>query len=256
MMKALNWIGRRAPGTLLFLTVLVIWYATVELLQVPEYILPNPIAVAMATFDTTIPWPTHIAVTALEIVEGFVVSGTVGVALGAMIAWSPGIARTIMPFLVFVNTLPKVALAPLFLLWLGYGVLPNALIAALIGFFPVVINSAVGLNQTPQEMLDLGRVFGAPKWRVFMKIRIPGALPYIISALKVAATSCVVGAIIGEFIASQRGLGSVIINTQTSMNTPVAFGAIVWISVLGLAVYGAVGLLGRWVAPWAEGTQS
>lgn len=255
-MKPRRWIGRSAPVALLFVVLLVIWYVVVRLLSIPEYILPNPIAVAVASVDPSIPWVSNFEVTALEVIEGFVLSGVIGVVLGAMIAWSPLGARTILPFLVFVNTLPKVALAPLFLLWLGYGVFPNALIAALIGFFPVVINSAVGLSQTPEEMLDLGQVFGAPKWRVFVKIRIPGALPYIISALKVSATSCVVGAIIGEFIASQRGLGSVILNTQTSMNTPVAFGAIVWISVLGLAVYGAVGLVGRWVAPWAEGSPS
>ncbi len=157
-----------------------------------------------------------------------------------------------MPFLVFVNTLPKVAVAPLFLLWLGYGIFPNMLIGALIGFFPVVINTAVGLTQVDPEMLDLGRVFNAPKWKVFAKIRIPNAYPYILSALKVTATAAVVGAIVGEFVASQRGLGYVIITTQGSMNTPVAFAALVWISVVGLAVYGAVVLAARWIAPWAE----
>jgi NitT/TauT family transport system permease protein len=157
-----------------------------------------------------------------------------------------------MPFLVFVNTLPKVAVAPLFLLWLGYGIVPNMLIGALIGFFPVVINTAVGLTQVDPEMLDLGRVFNAPKWKVFAKIRIPNAYPYILSALKVTATAAVVGVIVGEFVASQRGLGYVIITSQGSMNTPVAFAALFWISVVGLAVYGAVVLAARWIAPWAE----
>src|SRR5206468_6028705 len=129
---------------------------------------------------------------------------------------------------------------------------PNMLIGALIGFFPVVINTAVGLTQVDEEMLDLGRVFNAPKWRVFAKIRIPNAYPYILSALKVTATAAVVGAIVGEFVASQKGLGYVIITTQGSMNTPVAFAALVWISVIGLAVYGAVVLAARWIAPWAE----
>ncbi|PYM97395.1 MAG: ABC transporter permease, partial [Candidatus Rokuibacteriota bacterium] len=188
----------------------------------------------------------------LEIVGAFVLAGVVGVALGIAIAWSPVLAKALVPFLVFVNTLPKVAVAPLFLLWLGYGVVPNMLIGALIGFFPVVINTAVGLTQVDEEMLDLGRVFNAPKWRVFAKIRIPNAYPYILSALKVTATAAVVGAIVGEFVASQKGLGYVIITTQGSMNTPVAFAALVWISVIGLAVYGAVVLAARWIAPWAE----
>ena len=180
------------------------------------------------------------------------VAGAAGVALGIAVAWSPLAARALMPFLVFVNTLPKVAVAPLFLLWLGYGILPNMLIGALIGFFPVVINTAVGLTQVDPEMLDLGRVFSAPKWKVFVKIRIPNAYPYILSALKVTATAAVVGAIVGEFVASQRGLGYVIITSQGSMNTPVAFAALVWISAVGLALYGAVVLAARWIAPWAE----
>jgi len=104
-------------------------------------------------------------------------------------------------------------------------------------------------------MLDLGRAFNAPKWKVFVKIRIPNAYPYILSALKITATASVVGAIVGEFVASQSGLGYVIITTQASMNTPVAFAALVWISVIGLLVYGAVVLAARWVAPWAETTE-
>jgi NitT/TauT family transport system permease protein len=155
---------------------------------------------------------------------------------------------------VFVNTLPKVAVAPLFLLWLGYGIVPNVLIAALIGFFPVVINTAVGLTQVDDELLDLGRAFGAPTWKVFLKIRLPNALPYVLSALKITATAAVVGAIVGEFVASQAGLGMVIVNAQTNLNTPVAFAALGWISIIGLALYGAVSLAARWWAPWADTT--
>ena len=140
-------------------------------------------------------------------------------------------------------------------MWMGYGIVPNMLIGALIGFFPVVINTAVGLTQIDQDLVDLGRVFSAPKWNVFMKIRIPNAYPYILSALKVTATSAVVGAVVGEFVASQKGLGYVIITTQSSMNTPAAFAALVWISVLGLLLYGLVALLSRLLAPWAEEAQ-
>lgn len=250
------WISSALPVTLLVAALLGAWYAVTAVFSIPQYILPDPVSVARATFGGSMVWTQHIEVTAFEILGGFVVSSVVGVLLGCMIAWSQLIERALVPFLVFVNTLPKVAVAPLFLLWLGYGIFPNIVIAALIGFFPVVVNTAVGLGQTPEEMLDLGQVFGAPKWKVFLKIRIPGALPYIVSALKVSATSCVVGALIGEFLASQKGLGSVIINTQSSMNTPVAFAAIVWISALGLGLYGLVSVLGRWLAPWTEGRAS
>ena len=247
-------LQRHAPSLLLFAALLVIWQLAPPILKIREYLLPSPAGVVRAALNFSIPWHTHLAVTTLEILGGFVLAGAAGVALGVAIAWSPTIARALVPFLVFVNTLPKVAVAPLFLLWLGYGIVPNVLIAALIGFFPVVINTAVGLTQVDDELLDLGRAFGAPTWKVFLKIRLPNALPYVLSALKITATAAVVGAIVGEFVASQAGLGMVIVNAQTNLNTPVAFAALSWISITGLALYGAVCLAARWWAPWADTT--
>lgn len=245
-------IRRYLPAAALFVALIVAWQLAVTMLQLREYLLPAPLRVVRAMMGDEIPWLRHLSITSVEIVGAFGLAGAVGVFLGVAVAWSPILSRTLVPFLVFVNTLPKVAVAPLFLLWLGYGVLPNMLIGALIGFFPVVINTAVGLSQVDEELLDLGRVFNAPKWKVFATIRIPNAYPYILSALKVTATAAVVGAIVGEFVASQQGLGYVIITTQGSMNTPVAFAALVWISLVGLAVYGLVVLAARRIAPWAE----
>ncbi|HVG80461.1 MAG: ABC transporter permease [Candidatus Rokuibacteriota bacterium] len=243
---------RHLPSLGLFAVLLLAWQLAGPVFGIREYLLPGPVSVVRAALSRTIPWPTHLTITTLEILGGFAVAGLAGVLLGVAVAWSPVAARALMPFLVFVNTLPKVAVAPLFLLWLGYGIVPNILIAALIGFFPVVINTAVGLTQVDEELLDLGRVFGAPTWKVFLKIRLPNALPYVLSALKITATAAVVGAVVGEFVASQAGLGMVIVNAQTNLNTPVAFAALVWISIVGLVLYGLVGLVARWWAPWAE----
>ena len=237
-----------------FAALLVVWQMAVSFGGIREYLLPSPLAVWNSLWHGEVAWTQHLWVTTWEIVGAFLMAGAVGVALGVAIAWSPLLANALVPFLVFVNTLPKVAVAPLFLLWLGYGILPNLLIAALIGFFPVVINTAVGLTQVDDELLDLGRAFGAPTWKVFLKIRLPNALPYVLSALKITATAAVVGAIVGEFVASQAGLGMVIVNAQTNLNTPVAFAALLWISIIGLALYGAVGLAARWWAPWADTT--
>jgi NitT/TauT family transport system permease protein len=245
-------LSRLLPSVIVFATLLVAWQLAGPVLGVREYLLPGPVAVLRAAFGASVPWHTHLWVTMLEILGGFALAGAAGVALGIAIAWSALAARALLPFLVVVNTLPKVAVAPLFLLWLGYGIIPNVLIAALIGFFPVVINTAVGLTQIDDELLDLGRVFGAPTWKVFLTIRLPNALPYVLSALKVTATAAVVGAVVGEFVASQAGLGMVIVNAQTNLNTPVAFAALLWISVIGLLLYGAVGLAARWWAPWAD----
>ncbi|MCJ0761761.1 ABC transporter permease [Variovorax terrae] len=250
--KIVKWIVHYLPAVGLFAGFILLWQLAVSVFGIREYLLPSPYAVLQAMVSNEIPWLSHTWITAVEILGAFVLAGVAGVVLGMAIAWSPGISRALTPFLVFVNTLPKVAIAPLFLMWLGFGILPNMLIGALIGFFPVVINTAVGLTQIDQDLVDLGRVFSAPKWKVFMKIRIPNAYPYILSALKVTATSAVVGAVVGEFVASQKGLGYVIITTQSSMNTPAAFAALVWISVLGLLLYGLVAVLSRLLAPWAE----
>lgn len=251
MHRIVEWL----PAFGLFAALILAWHLAVTQLGVREYLLPSPISVLDSMFAREINWVGHIVVTGVAILGAFLIAAVGGIVLGIMIAWSSVISRALMPFLVFVNVLPKVAVAPLFLLWLGYGILPNMLIGALIGFFPVVINTAVGLLQIDDDMLDLGRVFNAPKWKVFAKIRIPNAYPYILSALKVTATSAVVGAIVGEFVASQSGLGYVIITSQSSMNTPLAFGALVWISILGLALYGVVAILSRVIAPWAEGQE-
>jgi NitT/TauT family transport system permease protein len=252
MMNTSVAVQRLLPATLMFVSFVALWQLAVTGLGVREYLLPSPLSVLHAMGPGEIPWMKHIWITAAEILGAFLIAALAGVFLGAAIAWSHTVSRALTPFLVFVNTLPKVAVAPLFLIWLGYGILPNMLIGALIGFFPVVINTAVGLTQIEQDMLDLGRVFNAPKWKVLVKIRVPNAYPYILSALKVTATSAVVGAVVGEFVASQAGLGYVIITTQSSMNTPVAFAALAWISILGLMLFGAVGAMSRVLAPWAE----
>ena len=252
MRRTLRWLASYLPALAIFALLIVVWQLAVSFLGIREYLLPSPGAVLRAMVGDEIPWGRHLWVTALEIVGAFVLAGLSGVVLGMAIAWSDAMSRALTPFLVFVNTLPKVAIAPLFLMWMGYGIVPNILIGALIGFFPVVINTAVGLTQIDADLIDLGRVFNAPKWKVFLKIRVPNAYPYILSALKVTATAAVVGAIVGEFVASQRGLGYVIITTQSSMNTPVAFAALVWISLLGLVLFGFVALLSRWLVPWAS----
>lgn len=252
-MKSARWLVQQLPAAALFAALLVLWQLAVSVGGIRPYLLPSPLAVLRALGSDEIPWWTHAWVTALEIFGAFLLAAVAGIVLGCIVAWSALLSRALMPFLVFVNTLPKVAVAPLFLIWLGYGMLPNMLIGALIGFFPVVINTAVGLTQIDGDLLDLGRVFNAPKWKVFVKIRIPNAYAYILSALKITASAAVVGAIVGEFVASQRGLGYVIIATQSSMNTAVAFAALVWISIMGLVLFGAVGLLSRLLAPWAEG---
>jgi NitT/TauT family transport system permease protein len=151
---------------------------------------------------------------------------------------------------VLFNTLPKIALAPLFVIWLGYGIWPNIVIGTTIAFFPMVVNSAVGLATAEPEMLELVRSLKASRWQVFVKIRFPNAVPYIFTGLKLNATMSVIGAIVGEFVASELGLGALIITGGVTLETPSIFASLILISVLGLALYGAVVAVERVVAPW------
>ena len=234
--------------------VIVLWQLAVWLLHPPAYLLPAPSAVWQEIWNPALHWPTSIAITLQEILGGFIISGIAGITLGIIIAWTPTLERTILPFLVVFNILPKVAIAPLFIIYLGYGVFPNMVIAAMIGFFPVVITTATGLADAEQDWIDLARSLRAPKWKIFLRLRMPNALPHIVSGLKVSSTLVVVGAVIGEFIASQGGLGNVEISTQVTLNTALAFAALFWLSVIGLLLYWAIDVVAKLLMPWAQET--
>ena len=234
----------------MFVTMLLVWHFGVVLLGVKEFILPTPLAAIQTLFQAKYRWPSNFMATFYEVVGGFLVSALVGVILGIAIVWSDRLKRTILPFLVFLNSLPKIAIAPLFMIWFGYGILPNILIVFLISFFPVVINTATGLVAVEEDLLDLVRCLHATKWQKMRKVQLPNSLPYIFSGLKIAATTAVTGAIVGEFVASDKGLGSVIIASQTTLATPVIFGSLILITIIGMALFGFVGIMERILMPW------
>ena len=240
------------PATLVILALLVIWQLAVDLLQVKEYILPSPWSALKALDRPTYRWPANFLTTFYAVLGAFVLSAVLGIALAIAIVWNRLLLRTIMPVLVLFNTLPKIALAPLFILWLGYGIWPNIVIGTTIAFFPMVVNTAVGLASAEPEMLDLVRTLKASRWQVLRKIRFPNAVPYIFVGLKLAATMSVTGALVGEFVASERGLGSLIITGGVTMQTPSIFASLILISTLGLVLYGLVVAAERIVAPWAQ----
>jgi len=182
----------------------------------------------------------------------FAVTSLIGIALSVIIAWSRALHDLILPVFVFVNSLPIIAIAPIILLWFGYGLWTNVFIAFLVSFFPVVINTATGLHAVDEDLLDLVRYLHGTKWQVFVKIRFPNALPYLFSGLKVCSTMCVVGAIVGEFIASDRGLGYIIINSQYTMDSPPIFSALIVVSVIGVILFGAVSFFEKVVMPWSR----
>jgi len=234
----------------MFVTMLLVWHFGVVLLGVKEFILPTPLAAVQTLFQAKFRWPSNFMATFYEVVGGFLLSALIGVILGIAIVWSDRLKRTILPFLVFLNSLPKIAVAPLFMIWFGYGILPNILIVFLISFFPVVINTATGLVAVEEDLLDLVRCLHATKWQKMRKIQLPNSLPYIFSGLKIAATTAVTGAIVGEFVASDKGLGSVIIASQTTLATPVIFGSLILITIIGMGLFAFVGIMERILMPW------
>ena len=234
----------------MFVVVLLIWHFGVVLLGIKEFILPTPWAAVKTLFDPKYRWSFNFAATFYEVVGGFILSAVVGVVLGVAIVWSEWLKRTILPFLVFVNTLPKIAVAPLFLVWFGYGILPNILIVILISFFPMVINTATGLVAVEEDLLDLVSYLHATKWQKLRLVQLPNSLPYVFSGLKITSTTAVVGAIVGEFIASDKGLGSVIISSQTTLSTPAIFGSLILITIIGMGLFWGVEVLERVLMPW------
>ena len=251
-MKFSEWIKNNGQTLLTFILALLVWHFGVVLFGVKEFILPTPIAAIQTLFQGKFRWPMNFMATFYEVAGGFLVSGLVGVILGVAIVWSEWLKRTILPFLVFLNSLPKIAVAPLFMIWFGYGILPNILIVFLISFFPVVVNTAAGLVAVEEDLLDLVNYLHATKWQKMKKIQLPNSLPYIFSGLKIAATTAVTGAIVGEFVASEKGLGSVIIFSQTTLATPVIFGSLILITVIGMALFGFVGMMERLLMPWEK----
>ena len=252
----MDFVKRHYTKVLALLGILLAWQLFVVVTGVKEYIVPSPLTTFRRLLDPAVApryqWPRHIGATATEVLIAFGVTAVAGVGLAILITWSGFLRRLITPVLTLFNSLPKIALAPLFLLWFGYGILPNTLIAVLIAFFPVVINTAAGLNAVEEDLLDLVGYLNATKWQVFTKIRIPNALPYMFAGFKTSATLSVVGAIVGEFIASTRGLGYVIQSAQALLDTPTMFASLLLIAALGLSLFGAVGVVERLVVPQAR----
>ena len=240
------------PATLVILALLVLWQLAVDLLQVKQYILPSPWSALQALDRPSHRWPANFLATLYSVLGAFVLSAILGIALAVVIVWNELLMRSIMPVLVLFNTLPKVALAPLFVIWLGYGIWPNIVIGTTIAFFPMVVNTAIGLASAEPEIIDLVRTLRATRWQVFAKIRFPNAVPYIFAGLKLNATMSVTGAIVGEFVASELGLGALIISAGVTLETQTIFASLMLISLLGLALYGVVVLAEQLVAPWAQ----
>jgi len=231
---------------------LALWQLIVTLFPVPAFVLPGPVAVWKTAAAFGANWIPHSLATIGVALAGFAVAIVVGVFLAVIIVHSRTLAQVLTPALVILQIVPKIAFAPLFLVWFGLGPLPIVVITFLVAFFPVVVNATVGLSDIERDLIDLTGVLRLSWWRVLWSIRFPSALPHLFSGLKIASTLAVIGAIIGEFVGSNKGLGYLILIANNNLNTPLALAAIVLVSLFGLILYGAIVLLEAALVPWKE----
>lgn len=242
-------LARLTPfaGVLVFL---VIWEIGVKVFKAPVYLLPPPSTI----FETMIAeFPKllrHSWVTTYEMLVGYGLAVAVAVPLAVAITASQRFDKFIMPTLLFFQVVPKVAIAPLFLVWFGVGTLPKVLVAFLISFFPIVIDAAVGLRSMSSEMNDLARSMGASRLQVFAQFRLPTSLPYLFSGLKVAATLAVAGAVVGEFVGADKGLGYLLLVTNSNLETALMFATLFALTFIGLIFFYLVEVLESLLIPW------
>ena len=239
---------------LLFVVVIAGWELPVRIFDVPKIVLPAPSSVAVAIWHGMHDGDMlrHFAVTFYETIAGFVLGSIFGLVLGGLIGQFPLLERTLYPYVIAFQTLPKVAIAPIIVIWFGYGVSSKIIIAATIAFFPLLANTIVGLRATPVEQIELMVAFTATRWQIFRKARLPQALPYIFVGLDVAVVLSVIGAIVGEFVGAQAGLGYLILQRNFHMDMAGVFAILIVLSLMGIGLHLIVNRIQRRVVFWME----
>jgi len=217
-----------------------------------KFIVPSPADVGDALWQNRSLLPRQFWTTLVETLQGFFLAIAVGVPLAVGIAYSRLLERTIYPVLLAVNAVPKVAIAPILVIWFGFGQWPKVVMVFLISFFPIVLSTATGLAATPPELVELARSLSASRSQAFVKVRFPAALPHVFVGLKVAISLAVIGAVIGEFVGASRGLGYIIIASGGNANTSLAFAAIVLLAAMSIGLFYAIVAVERMLIPWAR----
>ena len=232
--------------------ILLIWQLYTDLFGINRIVLPSPTDIlwaSAANWHVLLRecWPTF-----LESVLGFVLAVVIGIPFAVCVANSRVLNLTLYPILIATQSIPKVAVAPIILVWFGLGMQSKLVIAFLVAFFPIVVDTAAGMRATSAGLLELARSLRASPLQVFLKVQFPSALPFIFAGSKVAVTLAVIGAVIGEFIGSVGGLGNLLLTANSQLDGPLAWAALVWLSALGILLFAAVVLAERIVMPWSE----
>jgi NitT/TauT family transport system permease protein len=237
------------PMVSIFL-LLVLWEAWVWMFKVPNYLVPAPIEIFRALWENAALLLANARPSLFEAGVGFLLSIALGVPLAILAVAFDWFGRTVTPFLVFSQVVPKVALAPLLLIWFGFGMTSKVLIVFMMAFFPIFISMTSGLRSVESDMLNMMNSMRPTKYQVFAKVRVPHSLPYLIDGLKLAVTRSVIAAIVAEWISSDKGLGYLILYADAASKTPLLFSIIGVLAVIGLAFFMIVSYLGRLMVPW------
>jgi NitT/TauT family transport system permease protein len=241
-------------GPVFIVLLVASWEVLVHALEVPDYLLPPPSAIAVSLFYGLKSglFIHHFFVTAFQTLCGFFVAAFSGIAIGALVAQFRVIEKTLYPLLVALQTMPKIAIAPLIIVWAGYGIQSKVMIAALIAFFPVLVNTIVGLKTCDQGKLDLMRSLRATRWEIFRMVKLPNALPFIFAGLNVAIVFAILGAIVGEFVGSKAGLGNLILESNFQFNIAQMFAILVILGAFGVSMNLIVRVIQRRLLFWSQ----
>ena len=242
--------SRFVAPVLAVIVAVVLWWAIVAVFKIPDYLLPAPEAVAARIVKDWSVLLKHGAYTLMSVLTGFASAVAIGVPIAFAIVLSRSIERVAMPFLVMSQTIPKVAIAPILVVWLGFGILPKIAIVFLISFFPIVVSTVVGLKSVETDMIDLVRSMGARTLKIMLRVRGPSALPQMFAGFKIAVCLSVVGAIVGEFVGSDRGLGYLLLTSTGTLDGPLVWSALIVLIAMGVALFAIVSKIERVVIPW------
>lgn len=228
----------------------VLWWFVTSRDWVAPYILPSPQDTWAAVVNNVSYLTEHTMVTTIETVLGFGIALVLGEIVAVLMVYSKSLEKTMYPIILFAQVIPKIAIAPLFVVWLGFGMEPKVLVAVLMAFFPIVISGMAGLRSVDPEILELTSTMGANPFKTFLKVRLPASLPELLSGLKVAATMAVTGAVVGEFVGANEGLGYVILQANGNIDTPMLFAALIIMSLLGILLFFVIQIAEWFLIPW------
>jgi NitT/TauT family transport system permease protein len=246
--------SHRVQITLFTIFLLVLWEVVVRVFDVPNYLVPAPSEVAVALYGGLASglFVEHFLITLGEAVAGFLIAAGVGLTVGTLIAQFRVVERLVYPYIVALQSLPKIAIAPLIIVWFGYGFSSKIVVSATVAFFPILVNVIVGLKSADADRLDLMRSLNASRWQMLRLVQFPTALPFIFAGLNVAVIFAVLGAIVAEFVGSQRGLGNLILSFNANLDIASVFACLILLGGMGMSLHAAVQRVQKRMIFWSQ----